>query len=160
MCIEHACYDYLMTVPQFRPRQGPGVAAGVTEAMIRLQVHSFYARVRQDPVLGPIFEARVADWDDHLARLCDFWSSVLLMTGRFKGQPMAVHARMAEIEPAHFARWVGLFAETAREVCPSEAADLFIAKAGMIADSLKLGVAVARGELPPLHAGIGTHRAS
>lgn len=132
------------------PRIGPGVAAGVTEAVIRAQVHTFYARVREDEVLGPIFNAAIQDWDEHLAKLCDFWSSVLLVTGRFKGSPMAAHARTPGVEPEHFPRWLALWADTARKVCRPEAADLFMAKAEMIGESLKLGLAVSRGEIPPL----------
>lgn len=133
-----------------RPRVGPGVAAGVTEPMIHDLVHAFYARVRADAVLGPIFNREVADWDEHLAKLCDFWSSVLLMTGRFKGSPMGVHAAIPDIAPAHFAHWLQLFRATAEEVCPPAAAALFAAKSEMIGQSLQLGLAVARGELPPL----------
>lgn len=76
-------------------RAGPGVAVGVTEEMIHAVVHAFYAKVRRDPALGPIFARVIGDtWDTHLAKMCDFWSSVLLMTGRFKGTPMAAHARL------------------------------------------------------------------
>ncbi|CAN7334141.1 group III truncated hemoglobin [Phenylobacterium sp. LjRoot219] len=130
-------------------RVGPGVAAGVDEAMIRRLVPAFYAKVRQDPEIGPIFDREIDDWDEHLAKLCDFWSSVLLMTGRFKGQPMAVHARLGEITPAHFARWLQLFHQTADELCPPEAAALFRAKADQIGESLQLGLAFRRGEPPP-----------
>ena len=129
-------------------RIGPGVAVGVTEAMIHEVVHSFYGKIRRDPALGPIFNRTIEDWDTHLARMCDFWSSVLLMTGRFKGAPMAVHARLPDIRPTHFARWLHLFSQTVREFCPPEAAALFIAKAEMIGQSLQLGIASARGELP------------
>jgi hemoglobin len=128
----------------------PGLAAGVDEPMIRRLVHAFYAKVRRDPELGPVFNHAVADWDEHLAKLCDFWSSVTLMSGRFKGQPMLVHQRLPDIGAAHFARWLALFGETAQEVCPPEAAALFAAKADQIGESLQLGVAAARGEfLPP-----------
>lgn len=134
-----------------RPRIGPGVAVGVTEAMIARLVPAFYAKVRREPVLGPIFEAAIGDgWDAHLAKLCDFWSSVMLMTGRFKGRPMPVHVAIPDIGPDHFARWLALFRETAAEVCPPPAAALFQARAEMIAESLQLGIAVSRGELPPL----------
>lgn len=134
-----------------RARIAPGAAAGVTEPMIRSLVHAFYARVRDDPELGPVFERAVDDWDEHLAKLCDFWSSVTLMTGRFKGSPMAAHARRPDIRSEHFGRWLALFAETARDVCPPHAAALFVAKSEMIGQSLQLGLAVSRGELPPLH---------
>jgi hemoglobin len=131
-----------------KPRIGPGAHVGINEAMIRDQVHTFYGRVRLDPVLGPIFNQAIADWDEHLAKLCDFWSSVLLMTGRFKGSPMAAHARRPDIEIAHFATWLDLFERTARDVCPPAAADLFVEKSRMIGRSLALGLAVSRGEMP------------
>jgi hemoglobin len=132
------------------PRIGPGVEAGVTETLIHDQVHTFYAQVRRDPALGPIFNRAIEDWDTHLAKMCDFWSSVLLMTGRFKGSPMAAHVRVGDIRPTHFARWQHLFAQTARAICPPAAADLFIAKAEMIGQSLQLGIAASRGEFLPL----------
>jgi hemoglobin len=122
---------------------------GIDEAMIQRLVHHFYATVRADPVLGPIFEARVADWPEHLAKLCDFWSSVALMTGRFEGQPMRVHAEMP-VGGAHFDRWLALFEVAAHEVCPPAAAAFFIARARQIAASLELGIASRRGLLLPL----------
>lgn len=136
-----------------RQRLAPGGPLGVDEAMIRRLVHAFYAKVRRDPALGPIFNPVIGDhWDAHLAKLCDFWSSVVLMTGRFKGSPMAVHVALPDIRPTHFARWLHLFGETADEICPPAAADLFRARAEMIAQSLQLGIAAHRGELPRPHA--------
>ena len=131
-------------------RVAPGVDAGVTEPMIHDLVHGFYAKARVDPALGPIFDrVVVGNWDVHLEKMCAFWSSVMLMTGRFNGSPMIAHVRVAEITPAHFARWLHLFRQTADEVCPPPAAALFIAKSEMIAQSLQLGVAASRAELPP-----------
>ena len=134
-----------------RFRVGPGVAAGVTEEMIQKLVHGFYAKIRPDPALGPVFNRVIGDnWDVHLAKMCDFWSSVVLMSGRFKGAPMAAHAAVAEIRPTHFARWLHVFHETADELCPPAAAALFVAKSEIIAQSLQLGIAASRGEYPPL----------
>ena len=132
-----------------RRRIAPGYEAGITETMIQELVHAFYAKVRRDPALGPIFNRVVADWDHHLAKLCDFWSSVTLMTGRFKGAPMAVHVQLPEIRATHFARWLHLFRQTAEELCPPRAAALFNLKAEMIAESLQLGIIANRGEPPP-----------
>ena len=126
-----------------------GEAPQISEPMIETLVHSFYARVRRDPELGPIFNSTIDDWDTHLAKLCAFWSSVTLMSGRYKGTPMQAHAALPGIGPAHFGRWLGLFEETAREVCPTEAAQAFIEKAHRIAASLQLGIGLARGELTP-----------
>lgn len=130
-------------------RVGPGVAVGVTEPMIHTLVHAFYSEIRTDPALGPIFNRVLGgEWDAHLAKMCDFWSSVLLMTGRFKGAPMVAHTRLPDLRATHFARWLHLFRQTAERLCPADAAALFVAKSEMIAQSLQLGIAAARGELP------------
>jgi hemoglobin len=121
------------------PRRQP-VHPAIDEEMIHALVHGFYGKIRQDEVLGPIFNRAIADWDPHLAKMCDFWSSVMLMTGRFKGNPMIAHIRLKQIRPEHFARWLALFEETARQICAPEIAALFIAKAHTIAKSLQLGM--------------------
>jgi hemoglobin len=117
---------------------------GIDEDMIRTLVHTFYDRIRADEVLGPIFAARISDWTPHLARMCAFWSSVTLMTGRYHGRPMQAHMPLP-VDGSHFDRWLALFAETASEVCPPAAADYFVERARMIAESLELGIATARG---------------
>lgn len=137
--------------PAANPRRGPGSFVGVTEEMIHQLVHGFYGKIRQDPALAPIFSRVIPPdgWEPHLAKMCDFWSSVMLATGRFTGAPMPAHIRIPDIRPTHFARWLHLFRETAGEVCPPDAAQAFIARAEMIAESLQLGLAASRGELPP-----------
>ncbi|MDM7138280.1 group III truncated hemoglobin, partial [Klebsiella pneumoniae] len=57
------------------------------EAEIGRLVSAFYEKARQDAVLGPIFARHVSDWDDHLRRISDFWSSVILRSGRYRGRP-------------------------------------------------------------------------
>jgi len=148
----------MSSIEERRAMLAPGTAAGVTEEMIHELVHTFYARVRKDPAIGPIFNRVVEDWDHHLAKLCDFWSSVTLMSGRFKGSPMIAHTRIDGIRPTHFARWLHLFRQTAEEVCPPEAAALFAAKSEMIGRSLQLGIAASRGELPDVHLPHGSAR--
>ena len=114
---------------------------GVDENMIRKVVHAFYAKVRQDPFIGPIFARAIGDnWDPHLAKMCDFWSSVMLMSGRYKGNPMVAHMRLNTVQPDHFARWLELFRQTATEICPPETAVAFVMRADNIARSLQLGM--------------------
>ncbi|AGK58224.1 truncated hemoglobin-like protein [Hyphomicrobium denitrificans 1NES1] len=125
--------------------KAPGLAAGVEETMVAELVDRFYAKVRQDELLGPIFNTRIEDWDEHLAKLSAFWSSVVLMTGRYKGQPMPAHIAISEITDEHFERWLALFAETAKVVCPPEAAALFVDRSRRIAESLRLGIAASKG---------------
>ncbi|HEY5210938.1 MAG TPA: group III truncated hemoglobin [Stellaceae bacterium] len=118
-------------------------ATGIDEAMIEHLVRGFYARVPQDPVIGPIFTARITDWEPHLQRMCAFWSSVILMTGRYHGQPMPLHLPLP-IGGRHFDRWLMLFEEAARDLCPPAAAALFIDRAHRIGESLELGIATGR----------------
>lgn len=121
----------------------PGMRVGVTEEMIYDVVHDFYATIRTDPALGPIFRRVIGeDWGPHLAKMCDFWSSVLLMTGRFEGDPMAKHVAVGGIRPTHFARWLHLFRQTVEKLCPPPAAEMLVMRSEMIARSLQRGIAV------------------
>lgn len=114
--------------------------AGITEAMIERLVRRFYTKVREDVVLGPIFEARIHDWEPHLQRMTSFWSSVALMTGRYHGAPMVKHLPLP-VDFEHFDRWLALFEATAYGVCPLKAEQHFVERARRIAQSLELGIA-------------------
>ncbi len=117
---------------------------GIDEAMIDAVVRTFYDRVRADALLGPIFEARIKDWEPHLRQMCAFWSSVALMTGAYHGQPMQKHLPLP-VDARHFDRWLALFEATTRDLCPPPAADHFMERARRIAESLELGVAGKNG---------------
>jgi hemoglobin len=113
---------------------------GLTEAMIETLVREFYGRARKDPRLGPIFEERLAGrWDEHIARLTDFWSQIGLRTGRYAGRPLPAHARLG-LDPWHFSAWLALFEATARDVLPPGGAAFFIARAHRIAESFQIGL--------------------
>jgi len=108
-------------------------------------VQTFYGRVRQDALLGPIFNRAIDDWDHHLGKLQAFWSSVMLGSGRYKGQPMAVHLRQeAHMTPEAFARWLQLWNETTADLLDPLAARALQEKAARIAESLTLGIAFAK----------------
>jgi hemoglobin len=119
---------------------------GIDQAMIVRVVHGFYDRVRADPVLAPVFAARIADadWPAHLGRMVRFWASVLLMDGGYHGRPMQKHASLP-VDAGHFDRWLALFRATAAELVPAPAAALFAERAGRIAESLEAGIALAQG---------------
>lgn len=119
---------------------------GIDEVMIERLVRIFYGRARLDPLIGPIFERTVHDWENHIARICDFWSSVILMSGRYHGQPMVAHLPLP-VDTPHFDRWLEIFAATAHEICLPPVAAHFLERAHRIADSLELGIAVQRGEI-------------
>lgn len=118
--------------------QGP-----LDETHIRQLVERFYARVRADGELGPVFEAAVEDWEAHLAILTDFWCSVMLAAGRYKGNPLAVHGALPlppeRFEPL-FPRWLALWQSTTAELFAPDIAALFAEKAERIARSLQAGL--------------------
>lgn len=113
----------------------------ITEDDIARLVPAFYARVREDAVLGPIFDGAIQDWPHHLDKLQAFWSSVMLTSGRYKGQPMVAHVRHAQhMTRENFARWLALWQQTSAELLAPEAAAVFQEKAERIAESLQLGI--------------------
>ena len=113
------------------------------EADIEALVKAFYARVRKDPELAPIFASKIKteDWPSHEAHILDFWSSVLRKTGRYSGNPMAKHARVAGLTPELFTRWLDLFGDTAKLLLSVEQAAFIDKTAHRIAQSLRMGLA-------------------
>ena len=113
----------------------------VSEDGIRRLVDAFYGRVRQDAELAPIFARAIpGDWGPHLDKMYAFWSSVMLTTGRYKGNPLAKHFALPGMRPGLFERWLALFDETADELFDGDISAEFRAKAARIAESLKLGL--------------------
>jgi hemoglobin len=91
-----------------------------TEEEIVTLVHGFYDKVRADPVLGPIFDTHVDDWDTHLAKMCSFWSSLLLGSGTYRGTPMPTHIALPGLQAPMFGQWLALFHQTT-EALPNRA---------------------------------------
>jgi len=118
----------------------------LTEENIAKLVATFYGRAREDDLIGPIFNTAVKDWDHHIAQISDFWSSMLLKTGRYNGRPMRPHL-MLPLKGEHFDRWLKLFERTAREIFDGDVAEAFIIRARRIADSFEMGIATTRGEV-------------
>lgn len=125
-----------------------------TEAQIADLVPAFYARVRGDALLGPVFAAAVEDWDEHHAKLTAFWSSVMLTSGRYKGRPLPAHVKHADaISDASFECWLALWRETTDEMLDPISAAALQDKAARIAESLSLGIAFNRDPVSAMRAG-------
>ena len=112
----------------------------ITEASIPKLVDMFYARVREDAVLSPIFESKLAGrWDEHMPRMYAFWRKILLGSGDFQSNVFGKHMALAGIEREHFVHWLSLFRLTAIEVFGIDDAKVPIQIAELIAASLQLG---------------------
>jgi len=112
----------------------------VTPSSIVQLVDTFYARVRDDAVLGPVFEAKLAGkWHEHMPRMVAFWTKVLLDTGEFQGNVFGKHMALNGIDTEHFIHWLTLFKLSAIEVFGNDGAHDAITVAQRIASSLQLG---------------------
>jgi hemoglobin len=131
---------HLQSMPGNRPIDARFDA--VTEASIKVLVDEFYARVRADPALGPVFDNAIAaeEWPAHLRKMYAFWSSVMLTSGRYKGDPVGVHRQVAGIAPPLFGNWLELFEAAAADLFMPEIAERFAHSARRIAESLQLAL--------------------
>lgn len=116
----------------------------ITPAQIDEQVAAFYAAVRSDPVLGPVFANHVADWPEHEAKIGRFWRNAILRDRVYDGSPMLAHRQAGDVAPDHFPRWLALFDATLTATQPPETAAAWSAMAHRIGRALAMGVSEAR----------------
>jgi hemoglobin len=129
-------------------RIGWNTPDGLTEELIRAVVDEFYDRARRDDIVGPVFNSKIAadEWPHHLCKIADFWSSMLLGSGRYDGRPMPKHMGIPELSDAHFMRWLRLFRETVTELCTPDIAAIFIERSERIGNSFRMNVFMRRGD--------------
>lgn len=119
----------------------PRLRDDITEVQIERLVREFYVKIRADERLGPIFEQKLhGQWEPHLLRMIDFWSSLMLTTGRYSGRPLQKHLVLKMVQPNDFDRWLRLFNETALSVGGADVAAAFMVKANRVAASFKMAM--------------------
>ena len=127
--------------PPRPPEERALVHPDVDRAFIGRLVRDFYARVRGDVRLGPIFAAEiVGNWEPHLEKMTDFWCSVILKDGSYIGRPVPAHTKLDQVREEDFDIWLGHFRATAHDSCPPGVAATFIDRAERIAKSLQLAM--------------------
>ena len=114
------------------PRRAGALAPYVDAAAIEQMVHAFYGRIREDAVLGPIFDTRLTAWEPHLARMIHFWSAVLLAAPGFMGNPMQKHRELVGVAPQDFERWLALFGSALGELFEAKVAEAILLRARRI----------------------------
>lgn len=129
-----------------KQKMADALACGIDDAFISQLVESFYGRIQRDDLLGPIFAKKVNDWPAHLARMKDFWASIMLESGRYSGNPMQKHIALGGLDAAHFSRWQLLWDQTLAQIDPSSvASERFRQAAHRIGESLLTGIRIDRG---------------
>lgn len=120
-------------------------ASGINDVLISALVEHFYASIRDDDLLGPIFAGKISDWAAHLARMKDFWASVTMQSSRFRGNPMIKHIAIGNLDSPHFDRWLTLWNQSVDQIVTNpEAAEQFRSAAQRIARSLLTGILIER----------------
>jgi len=114
----------------------PRASPSLTPQVIAAVVDEFYAACRVDPVLGPVFNARVHDWDAHLARIRSFWAAALLGERGYSGRPLEAHLGIEGLGSEHFSAWLRLFRQTVERRCTPKDAAAFMARAGRMARAM------------------------
>ena len=123
-------------------------AAGLTEPLVRQVIEAFYAKVRRDAALGPIFDGIIKDdWPAHMDRITAFWLTATRLGSGYEGRGfMPAHLRHGAIRAEQLPRWLLLFRETAQETCPPAAAEVLVDIAERMADSIRIGLARRDGD--------------
>ncbi|MBQ4823531.1 group III truncated hemoglobin [Leisingera sp. HS039] len=133
------------------PQKQPWMFEVTAEEIARL-VSCFYARVRADAVLGPVFNPAVSDWPSHEEKIAAFWRGAILREPGYEGNPMQIHLANPEIRPEHFPVCLALFRDTAERELRPETARAFAALADRIGKGLSYGLENFRREAdaPPV----------
>lgn len=114
--------------------------AALTVLEIERVTEAFYAKVRRDPVLGPVFAVHIDDWPTHIDRIIRFWRNAILREKLYDGNPMIKHREAVNVKPEHFAVWLALFDETLFEVLHKDIAQAWSEMAHRIGQSLQFGL--------------------
>ncbi len=94
---------------------------------IELIVNTFYEKVRNNTILGYIFnDVANINWEAHLPKMYSFWASILLGEHSFSGNPMQKHIALSKITAMtdkEFSEWLHLFIQTIDELFMGEKAN-------------------------------------
>ena len=90
---------------------------------IKLLVDTFYGKIREDQLLKDIFNNKIQDrWPQHLAKMYNFWQTVLLDEHTYYGSPFVPHAKLP-VDLEHFDEWLRLFNSTVDDLFKGEKAE-------------------------------------
>ena len=112
----------------------------ITVEQIDLVMTRFYAKVRKDPVLGPIFDGHIDNWPEHEAKIAGFWRNAIMFERSYDGNPMRAHMMAGDVRADHFDGWLALFDEVLETTLPAEPAAAWSALAHRIGRGLRMGV--------------------
>lgn len=122
-----------------------------TREDLKLLLRSFYAKVRTDELLGPIFNVRISDWEHHFEHLTDFWESNLFFQKKYFGDPLQKHVEVdkyheGSINEMHFGVWLNYWYQTIDELFEGEVATIAKNRARSMGTFIHLKIFEARNK--------------
>lgn len=122
----------------------------LTAEQIDTVVGKFYAAVRQDADLAPIFNNHIHDWPEHEIKIASFWRNAILRERSYAGNPMQKHQAAGDVKPDHFPIWLGLFDEVLHAELPPHLAHEWSRLAHRIGQGLSYGLSMQTDDIPKL----------
>ena len=120
----------------------------LTPEDVVLMVDTFYSAIREDDLLGPIFNNNIQDrWPELLKKMYGFWRSILFNEPLYNGSAFEAH-RQLPIEMKHFKHWLKLFEVTVDSLFEGRNADTAKTRAGKIAEVFYYKIESERGNDP------------
>lgn len=101
------------------------------DAPLRGLLQSFYGAVRLDPVIGPIFEKHIIDWNHHLAIIQDFWRTQTGAPPSYRRPFAAQHLKLG-LQKEHFQLWLACWDQNCRNLLGAREAEEMIVIASQI----------------------------
>ena len=108
---------------------------------VQQMVDSFYKNARQDPLLGPIFEQAISDWQEHLPTMYQFWERLLFGFSDYNGNPFQKHLSLS-LNKEHFTIWIEIFTKTIDENFSGLKAEEAKSLSRKVADSFQLRMGI------------------
>lgn len=119
-----------------------------TREDVEFLVNTFYEKVGKDETIGFFFtDVAKVNWASHLPKMYQFWETLLFGKASYKGNPMAKHFPVNEIqamEKHHFEHWLKLWTATVEENFEGENAEAAKTKASNIANLMAYKMEMAR----------------
>ncbi len=103
---------------------------------LMLLLRRFYADVRQQDLIGPIFNRTIHDWPAHLEKIGNFWSNVTGGPIRYAGPMPFKHVPLG-LEAAHFEAWLDLWRRHCRAHLGGAEAEELIAAAESMGERIR-----------------------
>jgi hemoglobin len=124
----------------------------INKTHIENLITNFYEQIKQDELLGPIFnDVAKVNWEEHIPLLVNFWSSIMLGTNEYHGGAFGKHVMLSHQTPInkqHFDHWLEIFTQQANQDLPKPYNEIIVNRANMIAQSLLTGIELYKDENP------------